>query len=293
VYDLRVEVVEILGFCDQPMCVGDYFELRGGRLYIPEGKYFCIWALQSVLPLLPAKQRESVEVNDWLQHTTRVACPDPNGRVILEIKRMGVDTDAAVTDAAAGRQGGQHTVFATFSDQQLRDLRLGGNSGPVRQRSTPPPRLLVFEKDCTGCRRCELACAFAKTGSYARLESRIRIYKDDVLQVDRPLVCRQCGHARCVASCPEGALTRDPATHAVVLSRELCSRCGRCAEACPFEAVQFAGDGYPLFCDLCQGQPACTGVCPTGAIQYGLAGAREPNVVARAVHGDFGNGGEA
>ena len=39
--------------------VGDYFELtESSRLRIPEGRHFCLYALQAVLPLLPAKQRQ-------------------------------------------------------------------------------------------------------------------------------------------------------------------------------------------------------------------------------------------
>ena len=81
--DLKIVVKEIGGYCDS-MKVGDYFIVRGGHLYIPEG-YFCYWALQSVLPLLPAKQRKILEPGDWLPNTWEVQCPDPQGRVILKI----------------------------------------------------------------------------------------------------------------------------------------------------------------------------------------------------------------
>ena len=57
-YDLRVTVERIEGRSVCGLEVGDYFELtESSRIRIPEGRHFCMYALQSVLPLLPAKQR--------------------------------------------------------------------------------------------------------------------------------------------------------------------------------------------------------------------------------------------
>lgn len=88
-YDLRVTVVAIEG---RPVCglsVGDYFEVtESSRIRIPEGKHFCLYALQSVLPLLPPKQR-ILDPQDWLEQDTLVACPDPEERLIMQIERIG------------------------------------------------------------------------------------------------------------------------------------------------------------------------------------------------------------
>lgn len=81
--DLKVVVKEIKGICDI-MKVGDHFIVSGGKLSIP-GDHFCYWALNSILPLLPAKQRNIVEPDDWIPRTWEVECPDPNGQVILQI----------------------------------------------------------------------------------------------------------------------------------------------------------------------------------------------------------------
>jgi len=81
---LMVRVKEIRGSCDI-MKVGYYFTVDGSRLRLPENQYFCYWALNSVLPLLPAKQRKIDEPEDWLPVTWEVECPDPKGQVILEI----------------------------------------------------------------------------------------------------------------------------------------------------------------------------------------------------------------
>ena len=44
----------------------------------------CI-ALNSILPLLPAKQRKLDEPSDWMERMWLVECPDPNGQVIMEM----------------------------------------------------------------------------------------------------------------------------------------------------------------------------------------------------------------
>lgn len=87
-YDLRVTVVAIEGRSVCGLQVGDYFDLtESSRVRIPAGKHFCLYALQSVLPLLPPKQR-ILDPNDWLEQDTLVACPDPEERLIMQIERI-------------------------------------------------------------------------------------------------------------------------------------------------------------------------------------------------------------
>lgn len=88
-FDLRVTVESIEGRSVCGLAVGDWFELvNSSALRLPDGKHFCIFALQSVLPLLPAKQRQLPE-NDWLERDSLVCCPDPEERVIMRIERIG------------------------------------------------------------------------------------------------------------------------------------------------------------------------------------------------------------
>ena len=49
------------------------------------------YALQAVLPLLPAKQRRLPEA-DWLEQESLVCCPDPEERVVMRIERIGLRT---------------------------------------------------------------------------------------------------------------------------------------------------------------------------------------------------------
>jgi uncharacterized repeat protein (TIGR04076 family) len=88
-YDLRVIVERIEGRSVCGMRPGDYFELvESSKLRIPEGSHFCAYALQAVLPLLPAKQRRLPD-EDWLEQESLVCCPDPDERLIMRIERIG------------------------------------------------------------------------------------------------------------------------------------------------------------------------------------------------------------
>ncbi len=90
-YDLRVEVIE----GENPMvcehAVGDFFELCGENLSLPPGQTFPLYPLAALLPLLPAKQRETAPT-DWMTTDTEVACPDPLCGARFRISRTGRST---------------------------------------------------------------------------------------------------------------------------------------------------------------------------------------------------------
>ena len=87
-YDLRVTVERIEGRSVCGLEVGDFFEVtESSRLRIPEGRHFCLFAIQAVLPLLPAKMRQLPD-EDWLEQDSLVCCPDPEERVVMRIERI-------------------------------------------------------------------------------------------------------------------------------------------------------------------------------------------------------------
>lgn len=86
VKDVQVVVESVKGKCTSRMEPGDSLMLSKGRLYFPPGRHFCLYALQAVLPLLPAKQRAQYE-GDWIKEDFRIICPDPAGNVIMRIDR--------------------------------------------------------------------------------------------------------------------------------------------------------------------------------------------------------------
>jgi uncharacterized repeat protein (TIGR04076 family) len=91
-YDLRVIVESIEGRSVCGLEVGDFFEVtESSRVRIHDGKHFCLFAMQSVLTLLPAKMRQLPEA-DWLEQDSLVACPDPDERLVMRIERIAERT---------------------------------------------------------------------------------------------------------------------------------------------------------------------------------------------------------
>ena len=85
-YDLTIQVEKIEGHCTCAMTIGDAFYLKGGKLSMLDGQDFCLYALQSVIPLLPAKQRKNHPA-DWMETDARVVCPDPACKLVMRIDR--------------------------------------------------------------------------------------------------------------------------------------------------------------------------------------------------------------
>lgn len=86
-YDLRVEVVAT----ERPMVcshrAGDWFEVRGEALHFPPDQPFSLYALAALLPLLPAKQRDT-DAHDWMTTDAEIACPDPHCGARFRISRL-------------------------------------------------------------------------------------------------------------------------------------------------------------------------------------------------------------
>ncbi|MYA87159.1 MAG: TIGR04076 family protein [Boseongicola sp. SB0662_bin_57] len=87
-HDLKVEVV-LDG--RQPVCrhiEGECFTVEGENLVFAKGQRISMYALAAVLPLLPAKQRDT-DPNDWMSTDAEVACPDPHCGGRFRITRIG------------------------------------------------------------------------------------------------------------------------------------------------------------------------------------------------------------
>jgi len=85
---IKVSVERIEGRCDLPMHVGDYFYVEDYRLYVPDGQYICIWALQSMMPAFPLlAEKDQLDESHWVKRVKNFSCPNPKGRVqyMLEV----------------------------------------------------------------------------------------------------------------------------------------------------------------------------------------------------------------
>lgn len=92
-YDLRVELI---AFRDGKRMtygaeVGDYFEVRGENIYLPQGQGFSFYNLAAIIPLLAAKQRIT-HPNDWMTTDTDVSAVDVHCGAVYRITRVGRST---------------------------------------------------------------------------------------------------------------------------------------------------------------------------------------------------------
>jgi CRP-like cAMP-binding protein/Fe-S-cluster-containing hydrogenase component 2 len=176
---------------------------------------------------------------------------------------------------------------------RARDLKLAVEGGLLRGS-----HLLVRTPSLCepGCRICAQACA--ERHGQARLAwPGVRVNGFDVADA-----CRQCSvGAECIEVCPAEAFDRSD--DGVVLITDRCIGCGKCVEACPYDAVASVAlspahpKSNPLLtllkqtterlrrssvipleavpthradkCDLCHGYNdlACVRACPTGALR--------------------------
>jgi Fe-S-cluster-containing hydrogenase component 2 len=128
-------------------------------------------------------------------------------------------------------------------------------------------KIAINSDICTGCRVCELTCAFIHTRSFTPENSRIHVEKDEFNGKDIPYVCIQCKEKYCIENCPTGALEIDIQTGAIKVDEESCIGCGVCVRVCPYNGVRVHKKNKKvLICDLCNGDPECVKKCPVGAL---------------------------
>lgn len=84
-YDLQIEIVQ----GDKPFVCshqsGIACVVEGENLLFTQKK-FSLYSLAAILPLLPAKQRQT-HANDWMTTDADIACPDPNCGARFRITR--------------------------------------------------------------------------------------------------------------------------------------------------------------------------------------------------------------
>ena len=145
--------------------------------------------------------------------------------------------------------------------------------------------LTVDHSKCTGCRLCEIVCSAKKTGSVNPHRARIAVIRWEQACVDMPMICQQCEAAPCMLVCPVKALSMDGELMRVVVDYDLCIGCRFCVAACPFGAMSMDPATRKMVkCDLCDGEPTCVKFCETKALQYeemGTASARKMRATAR------------
>ncbi len=155
--------------------------------------------------------------------------------------------------------------------------------------------VLVDTTKCVGCRACEAACAEANAlpgpaegDAFARPRSTdqdtftvVNRYNVTQRPAERErFIKRQCMHcvdAACAAACPVRALEKTPGGP-VTYNGSRCLGCRYCMLSCQFGIPKFQYDDptpYVRKCSFCAERqaagltPACTEVCPSGALTFG------------------------
>lgn len=150
---------------------------------------------------------------------------------------------------------------------------------------------LIDVARCTGCYNCQLACKDEHCGNdwrpYAApqpLTGQFWCRVTEHVQGTIPKVkihyishlCAHCEDAACMSVCPEGAISKR-GDGFVLISAEKCSGCGKCSEACPFDAIYMNEKlhiaqkctGCTHLLDHGSSQPRCAEACPTDALVFG------------------------
>jgi formate dehydrogenase iron-sulfur subunit len=159
--------------------------------------------------------------------------------------------------------------------------------------------ILYDATKCTACRGCQAACKqwneleadeTKNTGSYENpsdLSPRTWLkMKFNEVETDNGLAwlftrraCMHCTEAGCVKVCPTKAVYHHDLGF-VAYNKDICSGCGYCVDACPFDVPRMQGNTLTgkkkmdkcLFCidRVTNGlEPACVKTCPPGALAYG------------------------
>ena len=88
-------------------------------------------------------------------------------------------------------------------------------------------------------------------------------------------VCKHCGVAGCLESCPTGSIVRTE-FGSVYVQPDVCNGCGYCVVSCPFGVIdRRPSDGRAFKCTFCYDRqkagemPACAKACPTSSILFG------------------------
>ena len=113
---------------------------------------------------------------------------------------------------------------------------------------------------CLGCFTCMNVCAGIHKSDHSINKSAIHVKTSGGLAGKFvAIVCLGCADPACAEACPSGALAKR-AGGGVLLKKERCIGCGKCADACIVGAVSIDGDDKtPIICRHCG---MCAKFCP-------------------------------
>ena len=109
--------------------------------------------------------------------------------------------------------------------------------------------------ECQACLACVQACSKAYYKEFHQDKACLTI--DLVGGVVTPTICTQCG--KCAEACPEQAITQNK-SGVYMINKKKCQGCGKCAEACPNHVIVLVeGAANASKCVACG---LCAKACP-------------------------------
>jgi len=161
------------------------------------------------------------------------------------------------------------------------------------QASADAIAMLYDATVCIGCKACVAACTTANnlipdttmSGGIWQMPTDLNAQTKNIILLARDgdrssFVKRQCMHCidpACVSGCPFHALVKGK-YGIVEWDPYKCIGCRYCEISCPFDVPRFEWAKFNpkiVKCELCSHRlaegkdPACTEVCPTGAVKFG------------------------
>ena len=169
---------------------------------------------------------------------------------------------------------------------------------PASEKRTAPANALGLLYDttvCIGCKACVAACTAANglepdttlSGGIWQMPTDLNPQTKNIIQLYRSddgaessfmkRQCMQCVDPACASACPFSALSKGQ-YGIVEWEASRCIGCRFCEISCPFDVPRFEWAKFNpkiVKCELCRHrfddglQPACTEVCPVGAVIFG------------------------
>ena len=287
---------------------------RGEAIYRVGEAASAVYFVVDGLVQLQTEDRDSIQIQAYLSRGDAFGHAEIGGLRELQAISTGqtrclqvaADVFRTILDRTPGLAERLGRVSARRKQQQLAVV------GEAAQRSTQHvfvdlyrmqmarSMLVIDPQSCVRCGHCAWACAASHEDGVARLVRRgdkvvtsLAVASESPRSLLIPNSCQHCKNPACMVDCPTGAIGRDVRGD-VFIREELCTGCGNCAKACPWENIHMAprtgGGGtrptsddpmsriaatvagvsaeVAVKCDLCRGYdgPACVQACPTEAI---------------------------